>query len=149
MRRVSPAIDAAGRRPPPRRSYGCAFVVDPCQRRRWLADPTPPFRRHSTSVFPMGWRRKRDERPPIDVVGAEPGDERLTTIAVGRSGPSRSKAPYVVALAVATLVGGLVLGGGGDADDTAAAEAATHTPAAERPARPPPPPARDPTTTRT
>src|SRR3546814_14116218 len=84
----------------------------------------------------MGWRRERDERPPIDVVGAEPGDERLTTIAVGRSGPSRSKAPYVVALAVATLVGGLVLGGGGDEGDTAAAGDATPTTQRERPERP-------------
>src|SRR3546814_3908093 len=83
----------------------------------------------------MGWRRERDERPPIDVVGAEPGGDSLTTIAVGPSGPSRSKAPYVVALAVASLVGGLVLGGGGDEDDTAAAEDATTTTERERPER--------------
>src|SRR3546814_21045615 len=95
----------------------------------------------------MGWRRERDERPPIDVVGAEPGDERLTTIAVGRSGPSRSKAPYVVALAVATLVGGLVLGGGGDEDDTAAAEDATTTTERERPERSTSTTGRDTTTT--
>src|SRR3546814_10953117 len=95
----------------------------------------------------MGWRRERDERPPIDVVGAEPGDERLTTIAVGRSGPSRSKAPYVVALAVATRVGGLVPGGGGDEDDTAAAEDATTTPERARPRRPTPPPGPHRTTT--
>src|SRR3546814_13826815 len=80
----------------------------------------------------MVWRRERDERPPIDVVGAEPGGDSLTTIAVGPSGPSRSKAPYVVALAVAALVGGLVLGGGGDEDDTAAAEDATTTTERER-----------------
>src|SRR3546814_20977817 len=94
----------------------------------------------------MVWRRERDERPPIDVVGAEPGGDRLTTIAVGPSGPSRSKAHYVVALAVAALVGGLVLGGGGDEDDTAAAEDATTTTQRERTTRSTATPGRDTTT---
>ena len=69
-------------------------------------------------------RREEDERPPIEIFGADPGVSSSQHVAMGPRGPRRTRARLlaVVALVVAVLLGGLALGGSDDDEPERAAD---------------------------
>jgi hypothetical protein len=67
-------------------------------------------------------RRDADERPPIEILGADPGIGSTQQVALGPRRPKvgRRRALAIVALLLAVLVGSVVLGGTGDQQERAA-----------------------------